>query len=356
LRIPIMSRSTDIARLASLTVVVALLFGCAGSSNQRVDAAGAAGGYTELTPEARARADQARVLDLNRQLTAAGAETRTEPASYDYRLGPGDVVKIEAPQVPEINDLSVRIAGPGTVSVPLLGELKLGGLTTRDAERLLVQRLDKYVHNPQATLFISEYASQEITVTGAVAKPGVYPIQRPHTLVEVLSMVGGLTANAGSLVDVRTQVPIGEPGQGGTHRLLVDLTDLVKNPNAQALVLHGGDTVYVPEAGVFFVEGAVAKPGSYPLRPGITVLKAVTVAGGTNWEAVQDKVRVIRHDEIGVPRELDIDLAAVRDRGAPDMLLEDGDVVVVDTNSVKKGAVVMWNQTLRVLSLGVLYQ
>jgi len=351
-----MSRSTDLIRLASPTVVLALLFGCAGPSNQRMDAAGSAAGYAEVMPEARARADAARVLDLNRQLSVAGAEKSSAPSTYDYRLGPGDVVKIEAPQVPEINELSVRIAGPGTVSVPLLGEMHLGGLTTREAEQLIIQRLDKYVHDPQATVFVSEYASQEITVTGAVARPGVIPIQRPHTLVEVLSMAGGLTADAGSLVDVRMKAPDPSSGQPGTQRLLVDLTELVKNPDAQALVLHGGDTVFVPQAGVFFVEGAVAKPGSYPLRPGITVLKAAAVAGGINWEAVQDKVRVIRHDENGVPRELSIDLAAVRDRGAPDMLLEDGDVVVVDTNSVKKGAVVMWNQTLRVLSLGVLYQ
>jgi polysaccharide export outer membrane protein len=128
------------------------------------------------------------------------------------------------------------------------------------------------------------------------------------------------------------------------------------NPNANALVLRGGDSVYVPEAGVFFVDGAGARPGSFPLRPDMTVLKAIAVAGGTDWAAIENKVRVIRRDGSAVPREIPVDLEAVRDRGAEDMLLRDGDVVVVDTNQAKRGAVVMWNQTLRVLSLGVIYQ
>jgi polysaccharide export outer membrane protein len=331
-------------------VALALLIGCATPQTEGTET----GNEESRAAEARARAEQSRVDQLNRDLTMAAAQAGNA-ASFDYMLGPGDVVKIEAPQIPEINGLSVRITGPGTVNLPLLDELRLGGLTTSQAEQLLSQRLGRYVHAPQVALFITEYASQEVTVTGAVSKPGVYPLQRPRTLFEILSMAGGLSANAGSTISVRTGAPNPETGQIQAHSLIIDLRDLVKDPSAQALVLRGGDSVFVPEAGVFFVEGAVARPGSFPLGSDMTVLKAIAVAGGTGWEAVDNKVRVIRHDGSGAPREIPVDLTAVRNKGADDLRLEDGDVVVVDTHTVRKGAVIMWNQALRVLSLGILY-
>jgi len=342
-----------------LVLLSAVVLGCAAPPKEGVGGSAAAGSdATEgsLAAQAQARRDQAELLELNRQLSLMASAAPADLSAHDYRLGPGDVVRIEAPQAPEINGLSVRISGPGTVNLPLVGEVRLGGLTTGEGERLLAERLGRYIHTPQVSLFVSEFASQEITVTGAVARPGIIPVQRPRSLFEVLSMAGGLATNAGSTVNVRTQGPDAVSGQTVSHNLIVDLRDLVHNPDAQALVLRGGDSIYVPEAGMFFVDGAVRSPGSYPLRPEMTVLKAIAVAGGTDWSAVEDKVRVIRRDGTGVPRELPLDLAAVRDRGAEDMLLEDGDVVVVDTNQAKKGAVVMWNQTLRVLSLGVLYQ
>jgi polysaccharide export outer membrane protein len=351
-----MKSSLLFAACGLLTLSLLTLSGCAGGKKSSDGADAASIESDTIRLEAQARAEEARVQELNRQIAMANPGMISELSSHDYRLGPGDVIKIEAPQAPEINGLSVRITGPGTVTIPLLGDLQLGGLSTAEAEDLMAQRLGKYVHTPQVSLFIQDYASQEITVTGAVAKPGVYPIQRPRTLVEVLSMVGGLTGDAGSNISVNTTAPDPSTGQPAPHRLLIDLDELVKNQNAQALVLGGGDSVYVPEAGVFFVEGAIAKPGSYPLRPGTTVLKAVTVAGGPKWEAVEANVRIIRHDDGGIPRELNVDLASVKNEGAPDTLLEDGDVVIVDTNDVKKGAVVMWDQTLRVLSLGVLYR
>lgn len=345
-------------RLLLIVLLPAVFLGCAAPPKERAGAPGgsrpeAAGG--SLAAQAQARSDQAELLELNRQLSLMASAAPADLGAHDYRLGPGDVVRIEAPQAPEINGLSVRVSGPGTVNLPLVGEVRLGGLTTGEGEQLLAQRLSRYIHTPQVSLFVSEFASQEITVTGAVARPGILPIQRPRSLFEVLSMAGGLAANAGSTVNVRTRGPDPVSGQTVGHNLMIDLRDLVRTPDAQALVLRGGDSVYVPEAGVFFVDGAVQSPGSYPLRPEMTVLKAIAVAGGTDWAAVEERVRVIRRDGSGVPRELALDLAAVRDRGAEDMLLEDGDVVVVDTNQAKKGAVVMWNQTLRVLSLGVLY-
>lgn len=168
-------------------------------------------------------------------------------------------------------------------------------------------------------------------------------------------MAGGLSPRAGSTITVRTGVPDPQTGQVTQSTLVVDLRDLVKNPSAQALALRGGDSVFVPEAGTFFVEGAVDKPGSFPLQPDMTVLKAVAVAGGTKWEASDNKVRIIRRDGTGMPKEMFVDLAAVKERGQTDLRIEDGDVVVVDTNKLKKGTVVVWDTTFQVLTLGRWY-
>lgn len=305
----------------------------------------------DLAAAAEARAEEARVQAMNQQIATAAAAQGALLAGQDYRLGPGDVIRIEAPQFDEIKGLSVRVSGRGTVTLPLLDELQVGGLSARQVEELLAQRLRRYVHVPQVAVLVDERTAQEVTVLGAVNRPGLYPIERPRTLFEVISMAGGLSNNAGSTIGVRTQVPDPETGQPAPHNVIIDLRSLMRDPNAQVMAMRGGDTLYVPEAGTFFVEGAVARPGSYPLREGMTLLKAIAVAGGTDWAATRNNVRVLRHDGSGQPTEIAVDFAAVRDKVAEDLLLQDGDVVVVDTNMPAKTAVLAYNQALRLLSL-----
>lgn len=332
--------------LASLGLLLAVS-GCASSPAETERAQAQA----TLTAEAEARVEEARLQDLNQQIAATAAAQGALIAGQDYRLGPGDVIRIEAPQLEEIGGLKVRISGRGTVTLPMLDEVEVGGRSARQAEELLVQRLRRYVHAPQVAVIIEERTSQEVNVLGAVARPGIYHIERPRTLFEMISMAGGLASNAGSTVGVRTQIPDPETGQPVPHNVIIDLRGLMTDPNAQVMAMRGGDTLYVPEAGTFFVEGAVARPGSYPLRDGMTLLKAIAVAGGTDWSAVRNNVRVLRHDGSGQPTELLVDFAAVRDKVAEDLLLEDGDVVVVDTNVPAKTAVIAYNQALRLLSL-----
>ncbi|MCF7984797.1 MAG: polysaccharide export protein [Thiohalocapsa sp.] len=337
--------------LIAVAAIAALFAGCGTPPK----GAGQGAAPQDLAAEAQARSDEARLQNLNRQLAMAAVAQAPDPSRHDYRLGPDDVIKIEAPQAPEINGLKVRITGPGTATLPLVGEMQLGGLTTRDAENLLVERLGKYIHTPQVAIFVDEYASQEITVNGAVARPGVIKVQRPRTLFEVLSLAGGLKGNASTKVSVVTDLEQPETGQRGTRRFIVDLNDLVNESEVQSLVLGGGDSVFVHEAGIFFVDGAVAKPGSFGLKPDMTVLKAIAVAGGAKWEAKENQVRVIRRDGTGTPQEMMVDVAAVRDKRQPDMLLRDGDVVIVDTHEVRKNAVIVWNQAFRVLAVSRWY-
>ncbi|MBK8640051.1 MAG: polysaccharide biosynthesis/export family protein [Chromatiaceae bacterium] len=339
-----------------LALLLASLQGCVSRSMPESQTDPAATPAASSLQSAQALAGEARMAELNRQLaTRASASPIADRTAFDYRLGPGDLIKIEAPQAPEINGLTARLSGPGTIALPLLGEVALGGMTTTQAQQAVVERLAKYIHQPQVSVSIAEYTSQEITVTGAVVKPGVYPIQRPRTLIEVLSLAGGLASGAGSTIDVRTQASDPRTGQSAPQRFIIDIKELLKDPNSNGLLVRGGDSIYVAQAGYYFVDGAVGRPGAYPLQPGTSAYKAATIAGGTKWDAVLDQVRVIRTDESGNPVEKIVDIAAVRDRGAPDMPLQEGDVVVVDTNAVKSGFVTLWDNTFRVIALGALF-
>ncbi|MFZ1573716.1 MAG: polysaccharide biosynthesis/export family protein [Chromatiaceae bacterium] len=354
------TRNTRIAWRAAILPVLALLLallqGCASQSMPESQTDPAATTAASSLPSAQALAGEARRSELNRQLTArASTSPIADRTAFDYRLGPGDLIKIEAPQAPEINGLTARLSGPGAIALPLLGEMALGGMTTTQAQQAVVERLAKYIHHPQVSVSVEEYASQEITVTGAVMKPGVYPIQRPRTLIEVLSQAGGLAGGAGSTIDVRTQASDPRTGKSAPQRFIIDIKELLKDPNSNGLLVGGGDSIYIAPAGYYFVDGAVGKPGVYPLQPGASAYKATTIAGGTKWDAVLDQVRVIRTDESGNPVEKTIDIAAVRDRGAPDMPLQEGDVVVVDTNAVKSGFVTIWRNTFQVIALGALF-
>lgn len=349
-------------------VVLACVSGCAttnssgdASSSQAIASQSAAGqGEGQQSAVTKAGGEnpaQREIKNFNQKLmTAAGAHP-VDDTGYQYQLGPGDVLTINADQVNELNNLQVRIAGDGTVMLPLLGHVKIAGLTTNQAQQLIKKRLSEYVYDPQVSLFVNDFRSQEVTVTGAVKNPGVFNINRPRTLLEMLSIAGGLNSNASYTVSVRTAHVDPKSGKLRHALAIVDLRKLVKDPDAQALVLHGGDSVYVPDAGVFFVEGAVKNPGAYPIRGDMNVLKAISMAGGLGWDAIDDNVRVIRHNEKGVKdKVLKVDFAAIRDNKKPDVAVKDGDTVVVNTNEAKKFAWSTWREVRSVLAIGWIFR
>ena len=109
-----------------------------------------------------------------------------------YEIGPLDVLDISVFQVPELTK-SVQVADTGVINLPLVGEIPVAGKTSQEVERDLTARLGaKYVNNPQVTVFVKEYNSKSVTITGAVSRPGLYPIKGKTTLLQVVAMAGGL--------------------------------------------------------------------------------------------------------------------------------------------------------------------
>jgi polysaccharide export outer membrane protein len=138
------------------------------------------------------------------------------PSMRDYRIGADDLLEIQVFGVEQLTR-TVRVNTRGQVSLPLIGTLMVGGLTAQQAESMVVMKLaESYLQDPQVSLFIKEYTSQRVTVEGAVAKPGVYPLRGPTTLLQTLAVAGG----QGSLGDMH-EVMLFRPTPAGQRETLV---------------------------------------------------------------------------------------------------------------------------------------
>jgi len=325
---------------SSITLVIALSILAAGCGSQPV---------AQQTMDAR-RAAQERSAkeDLNRQLAAMAVRTSTggEALEQEYPVGSGDVLDISVFEVDELNT-TVRVNGKGTVILPLVGELEVGGRTLREVENLLVERLKEFMHDPQVSVFIAEYQSQQISVTGAVNEPTLHTLTRPRTVLEMLSMSGGLSPAAGNQLYVHTRV------DGKAQRLIIDLDEVLASSDndAFAILLKGGDSIFVPEAGTVFVEGSVKKPGAYRLKGNTGVIEAIAMAGGAMYEA-QDNVQVATRGPDGNKEIVNLSLDAIRANEAPGIELQDGDIVLVPQHTAKAGFANFWRGLSGVFGVG----
>ncbi len=247
----------------------------------------------------------------------------------DYLIGKQDLLEIRVFGLEELNQ-TVRVADDGSISLPLLGRLLVAGLTKTDLERMLARLLEEsYVREPQVTVFVKEYESKKVAVTGAVRKPGRYEMLGEKTLLEMISLAGGLDQDVG-----REIILFRRNGGETTQRIQVDLERLVYDADPQLnLVILPEDIVYVPtiERVRIFVGGAVKNPNLYevPRSEPVTVLKAVTLAGGTTDRAALRRVQIHRTDADGARVTLTVDLKKIRRGKAEDPILQKDDLVLV---------------------------
>jgi polysaccharide export outer membrane protein len=206
----------------------------------------------------------------------------------DYRIGPRDVLEVV---VVGESDLTGKytVRTDGSFEFPLLGTVKVSGLTTADVEARLKQQLATgYLRNPQVSVKVLDFASQHIFVAGEVAKAGDVALAGSLTLLEALMKAGGPSANAGPEVVVlrHTGQSAATPGpamaaQPGVQEIArVALDDLLSGRAKDNLLLQDGDTVFVARAGLIRVIGRVKKPGEMPYQRGMTVTDAINAAGG----------------------------------------------------------------------------
>lgn len=250
--------------------------------------------------------------------------------SDDYVVGANDLLEVKVFEMQQL-DRTVRVTAEGTISLPLLGQVPVAGLTARQTEEAIAQLLRErnFVKDPQVTVFVKEFVSRRAFVQGAVTRPGIIDLLGDRTLLDVIGEVGGLNDRADRRIFVVR--PFGKPGE---ERIEVDAERLVYegDPLANVAVMPG-DIIIVPyrQEFVIYVNGAVSKPGAIDYRSGdlMTVLQAVTAAGGTTDRANESRVQVIRRLPDGGKALFRVNLKKVKSGKADDMTLQRNDIVVV---------------------------
>ena len=278
------------------------------------------------------------VLGFAVAVWAAGVSARAGPgegfaANAAYRLGPGDVIEINVFEVEELSK-PAAISPDGTVLLPLVGVVELGGLTTREAAARLRQLYgDNLIRDPQISVGVKEYHSQPVSVLGAVTRPGVYQLRGPRRLADVLALAEGLAPESGSEVTISRPLP---DGREKTYTVPTrGLLSLDRSEESNPWVL-AGDTVRVSKAGVVYVVGEVGRSGGFPLKDQeqITVLKALSLAEGLRRQAAAQKAKIIRN--VGAERhEAPIKLRDILDGRAPDPPLAPGDILFVPNSQAR---------------------
>ncbi|HEY7377679.1 MAG TPA: polysaccharide export protein EpsE [Steroidobacteraceae bacterium] len=235
----------------------------------------------------------------------------------EYKLGAGDSVHIVVYNNPDMT-ADAQIAEDGSIPFPLVGKVVIGGLSRNAAATLIAERLVKggFLREAQVNLTVSEYRSQQVSVLGAVSRPGKYPVGPTNTVTDLIAQAGGITEKGSQLVTV-----IRRGADGGQTRNQVDLRQLfgAADPSGNVRV-QDQDIVFVPELPVFYIYGEVQKPGAYPLEPGMTVRQAISVGGGLTLRGTERGLRVSRKDGDGKTRTEKIKLNDT---------LREGDVVNV---------------------------
>jgi polysaccharide export outer membrane protein len=252
-------------------------------------------------------------------------------------IGPGDTLDVSEYHMPEFHS-AVRVSQTGTVTLPMVQEIEVGGLDEQGAAHAINAALvaKGMLLHPQVFVVVTAYVGQDVSVLGEVARPGVYPYTIHHRLLDLISAASGLGPNAGRLVNVFERNDPKTP-----HPVVLDPsgTDTRTDHNPE---LSPGDTVQVSRAGLVYVIGDVVRPGGFPVDPaqGLTVVQALSLAWGQSQNA-SNKALLIREQKGG--RTLTtLNLHRMIHGEDPDQPIRDRDILFVPDSMAKN----LWNKSL----------
>jgi polysaccharide export outer membrane protein len=239
-------------------------------------------------------------------------------ASAEYRLGAGDVMRVSVYQNPDLT-LETRVSENNVVSFPLLGSIKVGGLSVTQAEQLITDGLKKgnFVKNPQVTIVVLQVKGNQASVLGQVNRPGRYPIETADMrLTDLIANAGGVVSGAGSETLVLTGKRNGQP-----YRAEIDLPGIFAvGGGAQDVFIQHGDVIWVDRAPMVYIYGEVQRPGPMRLERGMTLMQSLATGGGITQRGTEKGIRVHRKNADGKVEIIQLPM---------DESLKDGDVVYV---------------------------
>ena len=212
-------------------------------------------------------------------------------ADAEYRLGPGDSIRVHVFQNPDLT-VEARVSENGSISYPLVGSIRLGGLALGEAERRIADALRKgnFLKAPQVNINLLQVRGSQVAVLGQVARPGRFTLETSNVRAsEMLAAAGGVTPLGDDAVVV-TGMRDGVP-----FRRVIDIPALFSGEGGQDdLVLVAGDALFVPRAPVFYLYGEAQKPGPYRIERGMTVMQALAAGGGITPRGSQNRLRLHR--------------------------------------------------------------
>jgi polysaccharide export outer membrane protein len=212
-------------------------------------------------------------------------------ASADYRLGPGDQIRVQVYQNPDLT-VETRVSEQGTINYPLIGNIEVGGTTINDAEKKIATALrnGNFLKQPQVNIVMLQVRGNQVAVLGQVQKPGRFPLETTNTRVsDLLAAAGGVTPMGDDTLIV-TGTRNAQP-----FRKVIDIPGLFLNSRGQDdILVQGGDTIFVNKAPVYYIYGEAQRPGPYRIERGMTVQQAVAQGGGPTARGSLNRLRLTR--------------------------------------------------------------
>lgn len=271
------------------------------------------------------------VWDRPEASSPAGPPAQLALTPMPAPIGPGDYLDIAEFHTPEFHTVA-RVSAAGTVTLPLIKEVRLVGMDEDAAAQAIAAALvaQGMLLHPQVSVLVTSYAGQDVSVLGEVARPGVYPYTLHHRLLDLLSAAQGLAPAAGRLVNIFHRDDPKTP-----HPVVLDPsgTDAAADHNPE---LAPGDIVQVSRAGLVYVIGDVVRPGGFPVDPaqGLTVVQALSLAWGPSLNANAGKALLIREQKGG--RTLTtLNLYHMLHGQEPDQPIRDRDILFVPDSTAK---------------------
>ena len=328
-------------------------------------------------PEKAAPPQREELISKTPNRSTSGVSTGNVLAAMDedYRIGPNDVLEIEIDDAPELSGAR-RVNANGTFLMPYIGRLTAKGKTPEDLAQVIASGLDqRYLFNPRVNVVVKQYNSRSFFIQGSVRSPGVYQIEGRPTLLELLTVAGGLAndhastafvirklkpAGAAASEDHEATTAISNPStqrpryslptnqavtvseaakSGGMPQYTLyktNLAGLLRGNFAQNFFLEPGDIVNIPTTEMFFVAGEVQAPGSFALKEGTSLRQAIALAQGTNFKAASNRTVIFRESqETGQRQEIQVDLSAVMSGKANDLPIMANDIIIIPNSKMK---------------------
>ncbi|WP_051748946.1 SLBB domain-containing protein [Nevskia soli] len=218
--------------------------------------------------------------------SAVGGDTNAT-----FKLGVGDAVSIQVYGRPEFSTITY-VSPDGTISVPLAGSVKAAGLPPAEAAQRVAAALrgGNFLVDPQVTVFLVQYRSQQVSVLGEVRSPSRFPIESKTTILDLLAQAGGITEGGADTIYL-----LRPDKDGRIQHIPIDIKRLTSSASSlPAVTVRGGDAVFVPRAAQFYIYGEVQSPNMYRLEPGMTVVQAIARSGGITPRGSDGRIEIRR--------------------------------------------------------------